>query len=347
MLILILGFTAEYFHIQNIFPNVSFFPASILCFTLIQIYLLIQFVFHNLFQAETELARFQFENKELNTLIKSRYNEFNHEKQEQLKMIEKQTSTMRTSLSSKDAELAQLISYKDQIALENETKSQFLQEIQPELTSKLKYITNLAENLLQKLLSKTEKNSIVEIKENSDHLLTLSKLIRSLEQYHSHNLKNTQSMTNTTEITSHIKPLLKKMLLKKPVTFFVKTYIPQTQTIQVNISLLKTILTNLIHNACKYTTKGEITLRIFPQNQKLFFEISDTGIGIPKGELENIYLPYYRLQNQINLDNPGLGLGLAICKKFLRKLNGSIEISSTYKKGSKFTFSIPFQKVPS
>ncbi|WP_188650736.1 PAS domain-containing sensor histidine kinase [Yeosuana aromativorans] len=104
--------------------------------------------------------------------------------------------------------------------------------------------------------------------------------------------------------------------------------------------IIELILSNLIHNAIKYSPENSnIYLDIDQNDQITTFKIRDTGIGIPKKDQNNIFERYYRAENVINTE--GTGIGLNIVKNHLEHLDGSIYFESEEQQGSTFTVSIP------
>ena len=100
---------------------------------------------------------------------------------------------------------------------------------------------------------------------------------------------------------------------------------------------LRSIATNLISNALKYTPEGgRITLKLFKKNDNIVFEIEDTGIGIPKDEKERLFGEFFRASNAKTLSESGTGLGLAIVKARVEQHGGSIEVESEEGKGTTF-----------
>src|SRR5690606_11274582 len=84
---------------------------------------------------------------------------------------------------------------------------------------------------------------------------------------------------------------------------------------ETDANILGEILSLLVDNAVKYTIKGEISLGYeMVRNEYVKFSISDTGIGIPESELKHIFDRFYRIQNQINENTSGSGLGLPIAQ---------------------------------
>jgi signal transduction histidine kinase len=99
------------------------------------------------------------------------------------------------------------------------------------------------------------------------------------------------------------------------------------------------VLVNIIGNAIKYTDEGSIFVHSsFDSSTKEFvISVRDTGIGISKEKLEDIFKPFYR----VSKNRPGSGLGLAIVKKTLQALKGRISVSSEEGKGSEFLIRLP------
>ncbi len=105
---------------------------------------------------------------------------------------------------------------------------------------------------------------------------------------------------------------------------------------------LKQVLMNLLTNAIKYTEKGAVTLSVKAEQSdanKVLLKISvaDTGIGIKKEDLEELFASFKRVDEESNHNIEGTGLGLSIAKQLIEMMGGQITIDSIYKKGSTFT----------
>ncbi len=104
--------------------------------------------------------------------------------------------------------------------------------------------------------------------------------------------------------------------------------------------VIELILSNLIHNAIKYSPENtKIFLDIEQNDDVTIFKIEDAGIGIPEKDQKNIFERYFRAENVT--DTEGTGIGLNIVKNHLEKLNGSINFESKEDSGTTFTVSIP------
>jgi two-component system sensor histidine kinase/response regulator len=110
---------------------------------------------------------------------------------------------------------------------------------------------------------------------------------------------------------------------------------------------LQQVLTNLLSNALKFTSHGEVIVRVNLINARgnsedisLRFEIEDTGIGIAPEKLDHIFKAFIQLDSSTTRKYGGTGLGLVICEKLVTLMGGHIEVSSKPDKGSTFTFTI-------
>lgn len=101
---------------------------------------------------------------------------------------------------------------------------------------------------------------------------------------------------------------------------------------------LRQVLTNLMNNAIKFTESGVVALRALTVDQRVRFEVQDTGVGIPAEALERIFLPYQQADRTIHSTFGGTGLGLTICRALTQRMEGSIGVLSQPGQGSTFWF---------
>ncbi len=110
-------------------------------------------------------------------------------------------------------------------------------------------------------------------------------------------------------------------------------------TLRVDPHRLQQVLMNLLHNAYKFTEKGRIILKCWSENNRVYFAVQDTGMGIPKEDFDRIFEQFQ--QSGSLKDKPrGTGLGLAICRQIIEHYGGLLTVSSQIGKGSTFTFFI-------
>jgi signal transduction histidine kinase/ActR/RegA family two-component response regulator len=110
---------------------------------------------------------------------------------------------------------------------------------------------------------------------------------------------------------------------------------------------LKQILYNLVGNAIKFTSKGEIRVRVqlldrHDDKAQLCFSVSDTGIGVKPEALEKIFAPFSQADTSVSRRFGGTGLGLSICSRLVHQMGGEITVESQEGKGSTFSVTLPF-----
>lgn len=105
------------------------------------------------------------------------------------------------------------------------------------------------------------------------------------------------------------------------------------------------VITNLLSNAIKYTPSGgRVSVKTWRTDDQVHCRVSDTGIGIPKGDLEKCFSEFFRARNARELQAEGTGLGLAIVKETLAACGGHVEVSSLVGLGTMFVFHLPLHK---
>lgn len=102
------------------------------------------------------------------------------------------------------------------------------------------------------------------------------------------------------------------------------------------------VLFNFLSNAIKNTEKGSITLGLKHEGPWLKLYVSDTGCGISKEKLPQIFTRFEKLNDFVQ----GTGLGLSICKSIVERLGGRIEVTSELGQGSVFALYLPYQEIP-
>jgi signal transduction histidine kinase len=109
---------------------------------------------------------------------------------------------------------------------------------------------------------------------------------------------------------------------------------------------LQRVVGNLLSNAIKYSpTGGTVSLTLEPQMQDgddgVRLTCADTGIGIDASEVDQVFTPFFRSGDKVARERPGTGLGLAITERVVKRLHGTIEVSSELGVGTTFTVWLP------
>jgi signal transduction histidine kinase len=116
----------------------------------------------------------------------------------------------------------------------------------------------------------------------------------------------------------------------------------QQDTAVGDSAMVKLLLRNLISNAIKFSNEGD-KIRIYSKTNDKHIEVfvADTGVGIPKEALQNLFRLDMKYSTTGTADEKGSGIGMVLCKEILDKLNGKIRVESEPGKGSTFIFSLP------
>lgn len=104
---------------------------------------------------------------------------------------------------------------------------------------------------------------------------------------------------------------------------------------------IQQILTNIVSNGIKYTDSGAVTVKTSFENDVLQFVVSDTGQGMSKESLKDLFVPFKRIAESKNKKIQGTGLGMTIVMNLINKMEGTIDVESTLGEGTTFTINIP------
>lgn len=116
--------------------------------------------------------------------------------------------------------------------------------------------------------------------------------------------------------------------------------IPQAGSVEASRLYLKELLQNFVTNAIKYTTEGNVTVRVQKKDDSLIFAVKDTGIGISKSDQAHIFEKFYRSEDYRTRETGGTGLGLYVAVKLSKKLHTVIQMKSRLNHGSEFSFQL-------
>lgn len=148
---------------------------------------------------------------------------------------------------------------------------------------------------------------------------------------------------NTVDVQAMISEVGKEIapiMTSESITFTIEAHPGVPTTIQGDLRWLKRALHNYLENACKYTAQGgSVILRVFVENNQLYFEVIDTGMGIPLNVQPRVFDRFYRVDD--NSSVKGTGLGLAIVKSVAEAHKGGVYVRSKPGHGSTFGLTLP------
>ncbi len=248
----------------------------------------------------------------------------------------------------------QLSNAKEQAEAANQAKSTFLSNMSHELRTPLNAIMGYTQILKKSSnIPQKEKEQLNVIIDSGKHLLSLINEILDLSTVEAKKEKLNKSVFNFSSFINEVVSSVKIMTSEKNLSLSYVELTPMPKMIVGDMKKIKQVLLNLLSNAVKYTVKGGVELRISASEKNsiekshmhtLSFEIHDTGIGISKDYLDEIFEPFTRVNNQQFIAE-GIGLGLSISKGLIALMGGRIFVSSEVGKGSVFTFEIDIEKV--
>lgn len=238
---------------------------------------------------------------------------------------------------------------KQQAITAREAQAKFLANMSHEIRTPINTIIGMNEMIIRENDNPAVENYALDIQNASRMLLGLISDILDFSKIESGQLELIENNYDLMKLINDEVIILKTRSSEKPIAVQVDID-PELPSVLYGDELrIKQILTNLISNAAKYTKEGTIIFRAFFEKKddnyiSLCFSVKDTGIGIKKEDLSQIFASFKRLELNKNQSIQGTGLGLNITKQLIDLMQGAINVESEYQKGSTFTVSIP-QKV--
>jgi signal transduction histidine kinase/CheY-like chemotaxis protein len=227
----------------------------------------------------------------------------------------------------------------------NRAKSEFLANMSHELRTPLNGILGYTQIFHKdKTLTTQQKNGIDIIHQCGEHLLTLINDILDLSKIEARKMELYPKEFHFPQLVESIAEICRIHAEQKGVPLIYKTLSPLPRVIQADEKRLRQVLMNLLSNAVKFTEQGSITFKVGYHNEKLRFQVEDTGIGIAAEQLEEIFLPFKQVgENSRKIE--GTGLGLAISRQLVQMMGGELKVKSTLGKGSVFWLDLALPEI--
>lgn len=226
-----------------------------------------------------------------------------------------------------------------------EARSDLLSRLGHEVRNPMNAIIGISDILLRQSQNQSFKQLLRRQKKASLGLLDLlNNLLKTAENDFS-NVSLTHSFFSIRKLANDIIETYISMADDKNIKFIID-YDPRLRDLFYGDRIkLKEVLMNLVGNALKFTHKGHVTLTFKVLSQKattshVYFEISDTGIGIKQENLEQIFESFVQENSSIKRKYGGSGLGLSISKHFVNLMGGDLSVESSVDKGSRFFFEL-------
>ncbi len=229
----------------------------------------------------------------------------------------------------------------------NRAKSEFLANMSHELRTPLNGILGYTQ-ICQKdrSLSELQKNRIAIIHQCGEHLLTLINDVLDLSKIEARKMELYSREFHFVEFLQSITEICKIKAEQKGISLTYQTSSPLPKLIRADDKRLRQVLLNLLGNAVKFTETGTVVFKVGYHEQKIRFQVEDSGVGIAADQLDEIFKPFQQV-GENSRKTEGTGLGLAISCQLVEMMGGTLQVKSTLGVGSTFWFDLDLVAVHS
>ncbi len=233
----------------------------------------------------------------------------------------------------------------------NAAKSIFLANMSHEIRTPINGIIGFTELLKKSKLKEDEREYVNIIDKSTENLLEIINNILDLSKIESKKIEVDDVLFSPVEEIENIVEVYKPKAANKEINLSLLIDSGFDNYLLGDIGKIKEVLLNLISNAVKFTpTGGQITILIknissyTQDHQKIYFEVSDSGIGMSRQEMKDIFNAFSQADSTITRKYGGTGLGLTISSNYISVMGGKLEVFSQKDHGSNFFFTLEFKK---
>ena len=240
---------------------------------------------------------------------------------------------------------AELDERADHLRRADEMKSRFLSNMSHEFRTPLSSIRALSRLLLGRAdgeLNAEQEKQVSYIMKGAEDLSELVNDLLDLAKIEAGKIEIHPARFDVSELFSALRGMLRPLLAARTVDLVFEE--PEEPIVLfTDEGKVSQILRNFISNALKFTEKGEVRVsaRPDPQNGAVRFSVRDTGLGIAPENQEIIFEEFSQVENRLQRDAKGTGLGLPLCRKLAKLLGGTIELESAPEAGATFSAIFP------
>jgi len=224
-------------------------------------------------------------------------------------------------------------------------KSRFIATMSHELRTPISGVSGFIE-LLKASTMTDEQYQLVEHIDGS--LLKLRTLVDDILYFANTNAGNIDVEIRNVDLESHLCRVIRAheyLAKQKGIEFILSWRTAAYNLASVDINHVMQVVSNVLNNAVKFTEQGTISCDVLFEKNTLKLEVSDTGKGMTAQQLKQTFTPFEQADNSIQRRFGGAGLGLSLAKQLLDAMEGEINISSTYGKGTNVYITVPLTQV--
>ncbi len=227
-------------------------------------------------------------------------------------------------------------------------KTKFIATISHELRTPLNGIVGLSRMLRDTKLNDEQFGWVSTIYASAITLGNIFNDIIDLDKLERDKIELSYKTLSPATFTEELGSVIKLLAADKNLGFRTIIHEPLPKYVMVDGTRLRQILWNILFNAVKFTPKGHVSLTVEANNidhtrANVRFIIEDTGVGIPQADIDKIFAMYYQVDHPDHQSATGTGIGLAICKEMVERMNGHIKVTSEVGKGTRFIVEIPLE----
>ena len=244
-----------------------------------------------------------------------------------------------------------IIKAKEAAESASKAKSDFLANMSHEIRTPMNAIIGMTELVLDTPLTVTQRDYLTTVAESGEALLTLLNDILDFSKIEAGKLDLEQTDFEVRECVGDTMKSLALRAHRKGLEIAYHIAPEVCIILKGDPNRLRQILVNLVGNAIKFTEQGEVLLDVSRKTDgekfaQLEFAVRDTGIGIPQDKLHTIFEAFEQADTSMTRRFGGTGLGLAISARLVELMGGQIQVESEPGKGSTFSFTARFGKLP-